>query len=157
MNNGAHESVTDAAFDGGTIINTYQDQKPYEYKFTFTKKWTGSHGDSIDWTLYDSKGNVVHKKFNKKIISEDEWYYEAWFPNEAEYYIIETVPDGFKARYENTGAHAGETDRCYNGGTIINHKVPKTGDPAKLSLWTLCILLGLAAVSTVIYTSRRRK
>ncbi|MBQ9301250.1 MAG: hypothetical protein IJ214_12155, partial [Clostridia bacterium] len=67
-------------------------------------------------------GTVAHKKFNKKIISENEW------------------------RYENIGAHAGETDRCYNGGTIINYKVPKTGDRADLRLWLGCVLLGVSAV-----------
>ncbi|MBQ9300835.1 MAG: hypothetical protein IJ214_10025, partial [Clostridia bacterium] len=129
----------------------------YDYKFTFTKLWQGDAEKSIDWTLYNANGGVVRKGFNKKVISETEWHYEAWFASDAGYYIVENAPAGYKVRYENVGAHAGETDRCYNGGTIINYKVPKTGDRADLRLWLGCVLLGLAAVSAVAYTSKRRK
>ena len=94
----------------------------YDFRFTFTKAWQGDHEDSIDWVLYYPNGTVAHKKFNKKIVSENEWRYEAWFASGADYYIIETVPEGYKVRYENAGAHAGETDRCYNGGTIQNRR-----------------------------------
>ena len=130
---------------------------PDVYKFTFTKLWPGEHEDSIDWVLYRPDGTVAHKKFNKRIVSANEWHYEAWFSEYADYYIIENVPDGYRVRYENVGAHAGETDRCYNGGTIINYKVPKTSDHANLTLWLSSILLGMATVSTVIYTTGRRK
>ena len=130
---------------------------PYTYKFSFTKLWPGEHENSIDWVLYRPDGTVEYKKFNKTVISPNEWHYEAWLPDKADYYIIENVPDGYIVRYKNVGAHADETDRCYNGGTIINYKVPKTSDHANLTLWLCCILLGLAAVSTVIYTTGRRK
>ena len=129
----------------------------YDFKFTFTKAWQGDHEGSIDWVLYHPDGTVAHKKFNKKIISENEWRYEAWFPTATDYYIVETVPEGYKVRYENIGAHAGETDRCYNGGTIINYKIPKTGDTAPFLLWLSCIGLGLAAVSSGIFIGKRRK
>ena len=58
------------------------------------------------------------------------------------YYVIEEVPEGYMVRYENVGAYADVTDRCYNGGTIINYKVPKTGDDATPALW-----IALAAMS----------
>ena len=130
---------------------------PYPYCFTFTKLWQGGHEDSIDWILYRQDGSVLHKKFNKRYISENEWYYEAWFPEPVDdCYIIETIPDGYKVRYENVGAHAGETDRCYNGGTIINYKVPKTGDDNNLWLWLGCVLLGVSAVCGTLIFSRKK-
>ena len=112
---------------------------------------------SIDWVLYKPDGTVAHKKFDKKVLSENEWYYEAWFATDAEYYILETVPEGYKVRYENVGAHAGETDRCYNGGTIINYKVPKTGDSANLWLWAVMVLAGAGAVCGVVVYSKKKK
>ena len=130
---------------------------PRTYRFTFIKLWPGEHEDSITWVLYKPDGTVAHKKFNKKIVSANEWYYEAWFPDDVDYYLIESVPDGYTVRYENVGEHAGETDRCYNGGKIINYKIPKTGDQTNLPLWLCCILLGLAAVFAGIYTGRRKK
>lgn len=130
---------------------------PYRYQFTFTKLWPGEYENSIDWVLYNPDGTRAHKKFNKKIVSANEWHYEAWFPDDVDYYIIERVPDGYTVRYENVGVHAGETDRCYNGGTIINYKVPKTGDQANLLMYLGCILLGLTAVSAAVYAGRRKK
>ena len=34
--------------------------------------------DSLEWILYNGRGEVIHKKFNKRMISEKEWRYEAW-------------------------------------------------------------------------------
>ena len=72
-------------------------------------------------------------------------------------YLIEFVPKGFQVRYENMGVHAGETDRRYNGGTIINFQVPRTGDSASIALWTACVAAGAALLVGVAYASRRRK
>lgn len=145
-----------------TIKAQWKDKEPepgpgYDFKFTFTKSWEGDHEDSIDWVLYNPDGTVAHKKFNKKIVSENEWRYEAWFSTDAGYYIVETVPAGYKAVYENVGAHAGETDRCYNGGKIINYKLPKTGDPADLRLWTGMALMGLGVACGAVMIGRRKK
>ena len=129
----------------------------HDFRFTFTKSWEGDHEDSIDWVLYNPDGTVAHKKFNKKIVSENEWRYEAWFSTDTDYYIVETVPAGYKAVYENVGAHAGETDRCYNGGKIINYKLPKTGDPADLRLWTGMALMGLGVACGAVMIGRRKK
>ena len=101
---------------------------------------------------------MAHKKFNKKVVSDTEWHYEAWFASEKDYYIIETAPAGYKVRYENTGIHADVTDRCYNGGTIINYKIPKTGDNRTASiLWIGCVLLGLLGIGGALFTRKRRK
>ena len=40
------------------------------------------------------------------------------------------------------GGYAGITDRCCDGGTIINKKLPKTGDETPLFLWAGMALLG---------------
>ena len=60
-------------------------------------------------------------------------------------------------RNENAGAHADETDRCYNGGTIINYTVPKTGDSANLWLWAVMVLAGAGAVCGVAVYSKKKK
>lgn len=117
-------------------------EPPYIYSFTFTKIWQGDTEDSIEWKLYTSDGGAARKSFRKSVISENEWHYEGWFPVDGDYYLIEDVPEGYKVRYENVGVHAGETDRLYNGGTMINYKIPKTGDDANSALW-----IALAAVS----------
>ena len=67
------------------------------------------------------------------------------------------MPDGFRVRYENTGAWANETDRCGNGGTIINYKVPKTGDNTRLPLWILLSVLGLAGTAAAVRRVRRNR
>ena len=133
-------------------------ESPYTYRFAFTKKWSGGHENSIDWTLYNPDGTVAHKKFNKTVISPNEWYYEAWFAEEKGYYIVEKVPAGYKVRYENTGAYADVMDRCCNGGTIINYKIPKTGDNGTPAvLWIGCMLLGLLGAGCALYAVKRRK
>ena len=129
----------------------------YDFRFSFTKKWQGGHEDSIDWTLYDPEGNVVHKKFNKNVVSETEWQYEAWFVSENDYYIIENVPVGYLVRYENVGDHADVTDRCYNGGRIINYRIPKTGDSSNPLLWAGCVLLGLLGLWGVRRKTRAKR
>ena len=130
----------------------------YDYKFSFTKKWSGGHESGMDWTLYNPDGTVAHKKFNKKIISDMEWHYEAWFPSDTDYYIVENVPAGYKVRYENVGVHANVTDRCYNGGTIINYKIPKTGDKTvNPILWIGCVLLGVMIAGGTLIIRKRRK
>ena len=128
-----------------------------EYVFTFTKLWQGDHEKSIDWVLYHSDGTVAHKTFSKTVIGNNEWYYETTFTTDEDYYIIEAVPAGYQVRYENVGAHAGITDRCCNGGKIINYKVPKTGDTADLKLWICMVLVGLSVVCGAAAFSKRKK
>ena len=130
---------------------------PDVYKFTFTKLWPGEHEDSIDWVLYRPDGTVAHKKFNKRIVSANEWHYEAWFSEYADYYIIENVPDGYRVRYENVGAYADVTDRCYNGGTIINMKVPKTGDDGHPVLYAALSALAILGMTVCVIGARKMK
>ena len=154
----AKEGKDDKPGDSGTITitNKYDEDSDLNYKFTFYKRWEGEQLPEIDWKLYDSNGNVVKKLFdvNKK---SNPWEYKGWFPDYVDYYVVEEVPAGYKVRYENVGTHADVTDRCYNGGTIVNYKVPKTGDGAKPVLWIGCVLAGLALLGGVVYTRKRRK
>ena len=127
------------ADDGYTITNTYRN-----FPFRFTKKWIGDRLSGIKWTLYHADGTTADHEFVRKEISETEWYYESWFEMPEDYYLIESVPEGYQVRYINVGIHANVTDRCYNGGTMINYKVPRTGDRTNLPL-----LFGLAGISVV--------
>ena len=129
----------------------------YSYRFHFTKQWLGDREDSIQWTLYNGDGVQVSKKFNKRVINENEWVYEAWFSYDAsDYYLVETAPDGYMVRYENTGDHAQVTDRCYNGGTITNYKLPKTGDSMPLELIIGWILVGISTVTIALVKKNRK-
>ena len=59
-------------------------------------------------------------------------------------YVIEEPVEGYITRYENVGVYADITDRCCDGGTIVNKKIPKTGDSARLALRAGMIALGAA-------------
>ena len=125
--------------------------------FTFKKVWEGGNEKSIDFTLYKLGDTVYHHGFDKKIISKTEWQYNAWFSEAVACYVIEEPVEGYKTRYENVGVYAGITDRCCDGGTIVNYKVPKTGDNANLMLWLGCSLAGLALISASVYAGKRKK
>jgi len=148
------------------IENRKREPSPdYTYHFTFTKIWSGEALTSIDWNLYDQNGQIVAKDFTKKFVSDSEWEYDKWFDtNVNEYYIVENVPTGYMVRYENVGIHKDVTDRCYNGGRIINHKVPPTGDRTGIWPWLLGVAAGLTGVGLLLVIrtgsgkkSRRKK
>ena len=147
-----------------TMINQKSSDKPaddnpsgYRNRFHFTKVWLGDVEDSIDFTLYNPNGTVRRKSFKKTKVSDTEFLYEAWFTDWSEFYVEEEPVEGYKVRYENVGAHAGETDKCYNGGKIINYKVPKTGDESNLGLWLALTAVGLAGIGSLVLISRRRR
>ena len=118
-------------------------ESDYTYRFYFTKVWNyGEHGNSIDWSMYNADGTKRSKKFNKEIVSEDIWRYEAFFASSAaDCYVVEVPPEGYMVRYENIGEHSEVTDRCHIGGTIINSKIPQTGDDSRLFVYFSLILL----------------
>lgn len=127
------------------------------YKFSFTVKWSGGTEDSISWTMYKSDGTVIHKKFNKKIISDTEWYYEAWFEGPVDYYIVEDAPAGYTVRYENKGEHADIMDRCCNGGSIINCKVPPTGDGSNIPLWLGLLGISILGLAGTLFANQKKR
>ena len=125
--------------------------------FTFKKVWEGGAEKSIDFTLYKADGSVYHHGFDKKTVSRREWRYSAWFSAPAACYVIEEPVEGYITRYENVGVYADITDRCCDGGTIVNKKIPKTGDSAPLALWAGMIALGAAGLGAARALGRRRK
>ena len=129
----------------------------YDYKFKFSKIWQGGTEAGIEFVLYNPDGSVRHKMFNKKTITDTKWEYEAWFATDTEYYVVENVPAGYIVQYENIGKYADVTDRCYNGGTIINKKVPKTGDTAELLLWAGMVLAGIGGITAALVIGKRKK
>ncbi|MBQ6482439.1 MAG: Ig-like domain repeat protein [Anaerolineaceae bacterium] len=125
--------------------------------FTFKKVWQGDSEKSIDFTLYKADGTVYHHGFDKKIVSNREWRYNAWFSSPAACYVVEKPIPGYQTKYVNVGVYAQITDRCCDGGTIINKKIPKTGDTADLALWAGLMLAGIAGLTTLVLVKKRRK
>lgn len=114
------------------------------YPFIFHKVWSGDHEDSIDWTMYNPDGTTKESNFIQYVVSEDYWRYQATFYSNVDgCYVIENPPDGYIAYYENIGEYADVTDRCYNGGTIINVKVPQTGDSAPIAVYYMLVVLSM--------------
>ncbi len=124
--------------------------------FSFRTQWIGGSGSSIGFTLYHLGGTVYHHGFDKKRVSGNEWKYEAWFPEEVACYVLAKPVKGYQIRYENTGIYASITDRCCNGGTIIYYRIPRTGDSASPALWIGCTLAGIALVSALLITDRKK-
>ena len=125
--------------------------------FTFKVKWEGGAEKSIDFTLYKQGGEVYHHGFDKKVVSSREWHYSAWFSSPAACYIIQKPVEGYKTRYENVGVYAQVTDRLCDGGTIVNYKVPKTGDEANPALWLGMVMIGMTALCVTVVAGKRRK
>ena len=125
--------------------------------FTFKKVWEGGSEKSIKFTLYKQDGTVYHHGFDKKVISKTEWQYNAWFSEAAACYVMEKPAEGYQTRYENVGIYAGITDRCCDGGTIVNYKVPRTGDNANPMLWLGCALASLTLLCVAVSAGKRRK
>lgn len=73
----------------------------------------------------------------------------------AVYSVVEQPVDGFTTTYINAGDNEAETDCAYNGGTIINSKIPQTGDNAHLLLWMGMLML--AAIGLIGMVERIRR
>ena len=151
------DGTASAVFTVKPVAGSFEDVAVPSDTFTFRKVWEGGSEKSIDFTLYKLGDTVYHHGFDKKIISKTEWQYNAWFSETVACYVIEEPVEGYKTRYENVGVYAGITDRCCDGGTIVNYRVPKTGDNANLMLWMGCALAGLALISASVYAGKRKK
>ena len=141
-----------------TYAIAYKDaEEPVSSTFYFKKVWEGSAEKSIDFTLYSADGKVVHQGFDKRILTAKEWSYSAVFKDAGSCYVVEKPIPGFITRYVNVGEYAGITDRCCNGGTIINKRIPKTGDETPILLWAGMLLVGAAGLTVALTVSKRRK
>ena len=68
--------------------------------------------------------------------------------------------EGYRTKYENVGKYEDITDRCYDGGKIINYKIPKTGDAVNLPLviaMAVFSALGLILLGALEKRQRARK
>ena len=137
--------------------NRFEDIAVPSDSFTFKKVWQGDSEKSIDFTLYKADGMVYHHGFDKKVVSDREWKYNAWFSSPAVCYVIEKPIPGYQTKYVNVGVYAHVTDRCCDGGTIINKKLPRTGDESNPALWAGLMLVGIAGLTTLVLVKKRRK
>ncbi|MBR6705337.1 MAG: hypothetical protein IKI84_01475 [Clostridia bacterium] len=112
---------------------------------------------SIDFTLYKVDASVYHHGFDKRVVNRNEWLYNAWFSEPEACYVIEKPVEGYKTRYENVGPYAHITDRCCDGGTIVNYRVPRTGDEAPLLMWLGCVAVGLTVMTVAVSAGKRKK
>ena len=48
--------------------------------------------------------------------------------------------------YQNVGGYANVEDRAYDGGTITNSKLPKTGDEGHIERYVALLLISLVAL-----------
>ena len=140
-----YESETKSIYDGGTIINRAVTD------IAVRKVWTGMGENEdhpeITLTLY-CNGQVINKTPK---VDKDGWYHFYNLPIRSQpYYVIETPIDGYATTYENKGAHQDETDRVYDGGTITNHKIPKTQDNSHGELYLAIMLLCLIGLALCI-------
>ena len=150
------------AIEGFTVGNEHKPEEDDDYDkmcFHFTKVWSGGTSEDVDFDFYTSDGKPLHKTFHKKVINENEWYYEAWFNVDPGDYVIEKELPGYSAQYENKGKYARTKDRLYNGGTVINTKimVPQTGDRNQPMILAVVAAGSCLAITIIILRSKRRK
>ena len=151
------DGTATATFTVKPVAGSFEDVAVPSDTFTFRKEWQGSSEKSIDFTLYKIDGSVYHHGFDKKVVSNREWRYNAWFSSPAACYVIEEPIPGYITKYVNVGVYAGITDRCCDGGTIINKKIPKTGDEAPLLLWACCAVIGVIGVTAGVVTYNKMR
>ena len=106
---------------GYNVYNTYD-----RTSFSVTKVWEGREGGQIKLTVYaDGKKmnpQPAFTRYGDMYVWEDLLLYNE-DGDEIVYSVTEEYMDGYMTIYENVGEYAGETDRVYDGGTIINRGV----------------------------------
>ena len=145
-----------AAYDGGTITNSQATS------MTVRKVWSGlregEKAPEIELTLLVN-GDVY---YTGKRTPDANGYYHwynlplTWNGQKAVYTVVETEIPGFVVRYENYGNVSNVTSCAYDGGTITNTAIPKTGDTQPIALWIILAVLSLAGLTGIMVTSRRR-
>ena len=157
QNVGDYKKQSDYVYDGGTIINRAVTS------IRVKKVWDGisdaTKRPEITLTLYRN-GSVYNKKPSGP--NKDGWYTWNNLPlqyegRDAVYYVIEEPLPSFKTTYSNVGMQSDVTDRAYDGGTITNSGVPKTGDTANPVLWSILAVLGLTGCGFALFTLKKKK
>jgi LPXTG-motif cell wall-anchored protein len=136
-----YESESSFIYNGGTIVNRAVTD------IAVRKVWTGMDENEehpeITLTLY-CNGQKIDKQAK---VDKNGWYHFYNLPlRESPYYVVEEPVDGYATSYENVGSYAGVTDCVYDGGTITNHKLPKTMDSQPLALYAGLLIVALAGI-----------
>ena len=146
-----HQSETQCVYDGGTIVNREVTT------FRIRKVWMGIEGKQppkIKLTLYCNG-----QPYNKSQPEPDDngWYVYKNLPKYVDgklalYTIWETQLDGYETTYHTADGELAEAG--YNGGKIVNTRLPVTGDKAVPALW-IC-LMALSAFGAMCLIRRRQ-
>ena len=163
-----YQTVIEGSAEEGFTVTNYNGRMPprppreLKSSFSCTKIWVGGSLSTLDGGFYGSAGYPIGHgldSLRRTVRSRTEWFYEATFDEDEldDRYVIEAVPEGYEVRYENVGVHAGDTDRCYDGGKIINYKLPKTGDEAEPLIWLLMAAGGIAGACALLASKKHRK
>ena len=143
---------TDMIYNGGTIVNKAVTS------FHVQKVWEGLAEDeeapAITLTLY-CNGEALDKKTPAP--NEDGWYIWHNLPltykgEAAEYTVAEEPVEGFTVIYGEAAEGEEEPTCARDYGTIVNRKIPKTGDESNIGLW-----IGLSAVSACAFILLMKK
>ena len=145
VNKGEYANRSKAVYAGGTIINR-------EYvNFYIHKEWIGvpedqrpevrfqlyQNGIQIEWRQPEKLSNGIYIWHNLPKMKNGE---------EAVYSAKEIAIPGYENKYSNP--HSGVKDAALNGGTVINYKVPKTGDMVNVPLLWLFVIFSSAGLLT---------
>ena len=134
-------------------ISELDDDPGNMFRFWFVKEWRGQASE-IRFTLYNSDGIPVDRRFTAKKLSDREVVYEAWLPIGEAYYVIEEPMTGYATYYVNGGPNSEVNDRVFNGGKIINSEIPKTGDHENGYLYAGMLALCFAGLCLYALKSR---
>ena len=123
-----------------------------KYPFTFTKVWQGKSNEAAQFTLYRNDGTVYRTYTAKDMRRKgNTWTKTVYLRDPSAYYVQEGKLAGYQTKYEN--GNASVTDRCLNGGTIVNASIPTTGDGTPLTLW---LALAGCALAVLLLKARRK-
>lgn len=154
VNEAPYEGVSDRVHDGGTIINR---AKKYA-SFRILKEWRGleegENPPAITLTLY-CNGEVMNVATPKP---KNGWYEyfdlpETYNGAPAVYTVVEEPLPGFTVAYKD--ANGDGVGNGVNGGTIVNSKIPDTGDRTPIGL--AAGLVVASAIGLVLLLVWRRK
>ncbi len=148
---------TDMIYNGGTIVNravtTFHVQKVWEGLAE------GEEAPQITLTLY-CNGEPMDKKTPTP--DADGWYVFNNLPitykgETAVYTVVEEPLEGYTVSYGEVEEGEEEPTFAEDYGTIVNRKIPKTGDESRIGLWAACVAVGFSGLACVVYFIRKQR
>ena len=126
--------------------------------FCITKKWEGSEGGTIELELFaDGEKLTPQPAFSQNgniFLCENLPEYNA--DGEPIIYTAKEKPvNGYVTIYQNRSPKEAETAFVYNGGIIINRKIPQTGDHSNPQMYLLLMILSFGGVILMKRIRRR--